>query len=64
MDHFRNENQKLGEEIKLLQRRASLYKRLFEMSLGVIESFSHFIPDVVAKYKAEIEIESAKADID
>ena len=64
MDHFINENRKLGEDIKLLQRRVSLYKRLFEMSLSVIDAFSHFIPDVVDKYKAEIEIESAKADID
>lgn len=62
MDHLVNENRKLEEAIVLLQNRVKLYERLFDMSLNVIDAFSHFIPDVVDKLK--VEIESAKADID
>lgn len=62
MDHLVNENRKLEEAIVLLQNRVKLYERLFEMSLNVIDAFSHFIPDVVDKLK--VEIETAKADID
>jgi len=62
MDHLVNENRKLEEAIVLLQNRVKLYERLFDMSLNVIDAFSHFIPDVVDKLK--VEIETAKADID
>ena len=64
MEHLVNENRKLGEQIKLLQSRVNLYKKLFEMSLNVVEAFSHFIPDVVEKLKKEIELESSKFDVE
>tara|TARA_Y100000593_G_scaffold11684_1_gene21293 strand:- start:2271 stop:2459 length:189 start_codon:yes stop_codon:yes gene_type:complete len=62
MEHLVNENRKLGEQIKLLQNRVKLYEKLFEMSLDVINAFSHFIPDVVDKFRDEIE--SVKADVE
>jgi hypothetical protein len=55
MEHLVNENRKLGEQIKLLQNKVKLYKKLFEMSLSVVDAFSHFVPDVVDKLKVEIE---------
>tara|TARA_R100000655_G_scaffold25140_2_gene51062 strand:- start:969 stop:1163 length:195 start_codon:yes stop_codon:yes gene_type:complete len=64
MEHLVNENRNLGEQIQLLQKRLKLYKKLFEMALSTIEAFSHFIPDVVDKFKKEIEIESSKANLD
>lgn len=54
MEHLVNENRKLGEQIKLLQNKVKLYKKLFEMSLSVVDAFSHFVPDVVDKLKVEI----------
>jgi len=57
MYHLLDENRKLGESVSLLRRRVDAYKRLFEMSLGVIESFSHMMPDVADKFKAEIDKE-------
>jgi hypothetical protein len=57
MSYLENENRKLGESLSLLHKRADAYKRLFEMSLGVIESFSHMMPDVADKFKAEVDKE-------
>ena len=64
MEHLVNENRSLGEQVKLLQKRLELYKKLFKMALSAIEAFSHFVPDVVDKFKKEIEIEFNKADSD
>jgi hypothetical protein len=64
MEHLINENRKLGEDIVLLRKRVDVYKRLFEMSLGVIESFSHMLPDVANKYRAEIDRQLKEFSVD
>jgi len=64
MEHLLNENRRLGEEIILLRRRADAYKKLFEMSLGVVESFSHMLPDVADKYKAEVRKQLEEFSVD
>jgi len=53
-------NHSLEERVNLLEARLSSYKRLFKMSNDLIDSFSHFIPEVVIKYKIEVENEFVK----
>ncbi len=60
MEHLINENRRLGEANDLLRQRLNMYKRLFEMSLDVIEKFSHFMPVVAKKFKEEVEDELSK----
>ena len=60
MEHLINENRRLGEANDLLRQRLNMYKRLFEMSLDVVEKFSHFMPAVAKKFKEEVEDELSK----
>jgi hypothetical protein len=62
MEHLVNENRRLGEANNLLRQRLDMYIRLFEMSLDVIEKFSHFVPNVAKKYKEEVEGELSRME--